>query len=256
MLEPGPNAQRSPTYFFQDGDHQEKLFRAIEASHPDIEHLGNWHTHHVNGYPTLSGGDKADLLQDRQPREAQHRLLLRAARREQEPRRQPALRRQALHLPPRRRQRSTRFRAKDVRLVDTPVLCPRAIAERARAARSAAAACPTGDAEPAARQGSGVLRRILSRPQGACSRRTSAPPTGRDRLPLVDGSRADVVAMEDPDDRARSYSIATLLQESGHRRHPRRSTRSANSARRGTPFCTSNAISIRRSIAARRGRGA
>src|SRR6266404_3151433 len=46
VLEPGPNAQRSPTYFLQDGEHQERLFRAIEASQPDIEHLGNWHTHH------------------------------------------------------------------------------------------------------------------------------------------------------------------------------------------------------------------
>jgi proteasome lid subunit RPN8/RPN11 len=58
MLGPGPNADRSPTSFFQDGEHQEKMFRAIEAKYPDIEHLGNWHTHHVNGYPTLSGGDK------------------------------------------------------------------------------------------------------------------------------------------------------------------------------------------------------
>src|SRR4051812_28304697 len=57
VLEPGPNAQRSPTYLLQDGDYQEKQFRAIEAIQPDIEHLGNWHTHHVNGYPTLSGGD-------------------------------------------------------------------------------------------------------------------------------------------------------------------------------------------------------
>lgn len=58
MLGPGPNAGRSPTSFFQDGEHQERMFRAIEAKHPDIEHLGNWHTHHVNGFPTLSGGDK------------------------------------------------------------------------------------------------------------------------------------------------------------------------------------------------------
>ncbi|HEY2917387.1 MAG TPA: hypothetical protein VGK77_00190 [Candidatus Binatia bacterium] len=58
VLEPGPNADRSPTSFFQDGEHQEKMFRAIEAKYPDIEHLGNWHTHHVNGFPTLSGGDK------------------------------------------------------------------------------------------------------------------------------------------------------------------------------------------------------
>lgn len=58
VLGPGPHADRSPTSFFQDGEHQEQLFRAIEAKHPDIEHLGNWHTHHVNGFPTLSGGDK------------------------------------------------------------------------------------------------------------------------------------------------------------------------------------------------------
>src|SRR5437879_5691031 len=58
VLEPGPNAQRTATFFQQDGDHQERLFRQIEAEHPEIEHLGNWHTHHVNGYPTLSGGDK------------------------------------------------------------------------------------------------------------------------------------------------------------------------------------------------------
>ena len=58
VLGSGPNAQRSPTSFFQDGEYQESVFRSIEESHPNIEHLGNWHTHHVNGYPTLSGGDK------------------------------------------------------------------------------------------------------------------------------------------------------------------------------------------------------
>jgi proteasome lid subunit RPN8/RPN11 len=57
VIGPGPNAQRSSTSFFQDGDYQEQIFRAVEARHPDVEHLGNWHTHHVNGYPTLSGGD-------------------------------------------------------------------------------------------------------------------------------------------------------------------------------------------------------
>ena len=55
----GPNAKRSPTTFFQDGEYQEKVFRAIEAKQPEIEHLGNWHTHHVNGLRTLSSGDKA-----------------------------------------------------------------------------------------------------------------------------------------------------------------------------------------------------
>lgn len=57
VLDAGPQAQRSPTFFLQDGDYQEQLFREIESRRPEIEHLGNWHTHHVNGYPTLSGGD-------------------------------------------------------------------------------------------------------------------------------------------------------------------------------------------------------
>ena len=59
MIEPGPNARRTPTSFFQDGEHQTQVFRRLEARDPAIEHLGNWHTHHVNGYPTLSAGDVA-----------------------------------------------------------------------------------------------------------------------------------------------------------------------------------------------------
>ena len=57
VLGAGPKARRSPTSFFQDGDYQEKAFRAIERDHPDVEHLGSWHTHHVNGLNTLSSGD-------------------------------------------------------------------------------------------------------------------------------------------------------------------------------------------------------
>jgi hypothetical protein len=57
VIEPGPGARRSNTAFFQDGAHQESVFRALEREHPNIEHLGNWHTHHVNGYQALSGGD-------------------------------------------------------------------------------------------------------------------------------------------------------------------------------------------------------
>lgn len=57
VIEPGPNARRSSSSFFQDGDYQAQVFRQIETANPEIEHLGNWHTHHVNGFPTLSGGD-------------------------------------------------------------------------------------------------------------------------------------------------------------------------------------------------------
>lgn len=56
---PGPKASRSQTSFFQDGEYQEIIFRKMEAQHPEIEHLGNWHTHHVNGLDTLSSGDKS-----------------------------------------------------------------------------------------------------------------------------------------------------------------------------------------------------
>ena len=57
VIEAGPRARRTRFSFFQDGEHQECVFREIESRHPQIEHLGNWHTHHVNGLPTLSGGD-------------------------------------------------------------------------------------------------------------------------------------------------------------------------------------------------------
>src|SRR5215212_1779093 len=58
VIGPGPNARRTATSFFQDGRYQEEVFRSLEEKHPELEHLGNWHTHHVNGYPTLSGGDQ------------------------------------------------------------------------------------------------------------------------------------------------------------------------------------------------------
>jgi len=57
IIEPGPNAQRTQTYFKQDGAYQELVFRQVEDHVPEIEHLGNWHTHHVNGLKHLSGGD-------------------------------------------------------------------------------------------------------------------------------------------------------------------------------------------------------
>ncbi|MCH7725093.1 MAG: hypothetical protein IH991_01235 [Planctomycetes bacterium] len=57
IIEPGPSAERTPVYLMQDGEYQEQVFRRIETQHPDVEHLGNWHTHHVNGLPHLSDGD-------------------------------------------------------------------------------------------------------------------------------------------------------------------------------------------------------
>ena len=57
VIEAGPKARRSRSSFFQDGDYQAQVFRKLETWYPDLEHLGNWHTHHVNGFPSLSSGD-------------------------------------------------------------------------------------------------------------------------------------------------------------------------------------------------------
>ena len=57
IIEPGPNAKRTASYLQQDGAYQEQVFRKVEDREPSVEHLGNWHTHHVNGYPHLSDGD-------------------------------------------------------------------------------------------------------------------------------------------------------------------------------------------------------
>jgi len=57
LIAAGPNAKRTRVSLFQDGEYQESVFRAVERKYPSIEHLGNWHTHHVNGLRTLSQGD-------------------------------------------------------------------------------------------------------------------------------------------------------------------------------------------------------
>ena len=59
IIEPGPAATRTASYLQQDGVYQERVFRQVEEHEPAIEHLGNWHTHHVNGMPHLSDGDIA-----------------------------------------------------------------------------------------------------------------------------------------------------------------------------------------------------
>ncbi len=57
VIEPGPRTQRSAVYLKQDGNYQEQVFRQVEEKIPSVEHLGNWHTHHMNGLRHLSDGD-------------------------------------------------------------------------------------------------------------------------------------------------------------------------------------------------------
>jgi hypothetical protein len=203
VLEPGPNAQRSPTYFLQDGDYQERQFRAIEAAHPDIEHLGNWHTHHVNGYPTLSGGDKETYFKI--VNHAKHNidffyaLLVVSKNRRGNPR-------YAVKHFLFRRGDDTIYEipAKEVRLIDLPIL-------RAPQARDTV---EVRDPRPNKRSNAANPERAKDQdffaefyPDLKPFSKDSDIPYWKGSVPLVDGSGAVVVAMEDPDDNARSYSI-------------------------------------------------
>lgn len=57
-LDAGAAAERTATYHLPDGPYQERLFRAVEREDPDVEHVGTWHSHHPNGFPNLSEGDR------------------------------------------------------------------------------------------------------------------------------------------------------------------------------------------------------
>ena len=207
VLEPGPNAQRTSTYFLQDGDHQEKLFRALEASHPDIEHLGNWHTHHVNGYPTLSGGDKQTYFKtvnhEKHNTDFFYALLVTSKNRGGDPR-------YAVKHFIFRRGDETIYEvlANDVRVVDTPVLRPRTIIESAEPRDPPPQPPQTCAANPERAKDQEFFAEFYPGLKALLSAGTGAL-YWKGPLPLVDGSRADVVTMEDPDDKMRSYSIAT-----------------------------------------------
>ncbi len=206
VLEPGPKAQRSPTYFLQDGEHQERLFRSIEASHPDIEHLGNWHTHHVNGYPTLSGGDKATYFKtvnhEKHNTDFFYALLVVGKNRGGNPR--YAIK----HFLFRRNDDSVyEIPARNVQFVDIPALRP----------RNREPAAPTIPSQPDVPQ-------VAANPERAKDReffsefypsltpllsKSIGAPYWKGPLSLVDGSQAEVVAMENADGGAPFYSIAT-----------------------------------------------
>jgi hypothetical protein len=198
VLESGPQARRSATSFFQDGEHQEKVFRAIEAEHPDIEHLGNWHTHHVNGYPTLSGGDKDTYF-----RTVNHKmhntdffyaLLVVSKNGSGNPRYA------VKHFVFRRNDPAFyEIPAKKVRLVDAPALLP---GNPERPAPSA----PSPNQERVKDQDFFSefypdIKPLLSKTTGA--------PYWKGPLSLVNGTSAQVVAMENAEGRVPSYSIAT-----------------------------------------------
>lgn len=230
VLGPGPNAQRTPTFFMQDGDYQENLFRAIEAQHPEIEHLGNWHTHHVNGLDTLSGGDRATYT--RVVNHAKHNtdffyaLLVVSKNHSGKPRytvKHFVFRRgdpNFYEIPP-----------SEVRLVEAPALrVPRGF-DGAGDAAELSASRPVPNPERAKDKDFfsefyPELKPLLSKSVGA--------PYWKGPVSLVDGSRAEVVAMETTDEDRPFYSIMSscanpaVAETLG--RYPQRHFRSARHA--------------------------
>jgi hypothetical protein len=205
VLEPGPNAERSPTYFLQDGDHQEKLFRAIEASQPDIEHLGNWHTHHVNGLQTLSGGDKQTYFKT--VNHAKHNTDFFYALLVVSKNRGGNSRYTIKHFIFRRGDEAIyEIPPSEVRLVDRPPLQVK-IAEPPNPAPHKGGPSP---ANPERAKDHEFFSEFYPGLKALLAKEINAP-YWKGPLSLVDGSRAEIVAMEDPDDKARSYSIASSL---------------------------------------------
>jgi hypothetical protein len=102
--------------------------------------------------------------------------------------------------------------AKDVRLVDAPPLQARHHGQSGEARDHLPQHGQPNGANPERAKDQEFfsefypgLKALLSKDSGA--------PYWKGPLPLVDGSRTEVVAMEDPDDKARSYSIASSAKD-------------------------------------------
>jgi proteasome lid subunit RPN8/RPN11 len=206
VLEPGPNAERSATHFFQDGEHQERLFRAIEAQHPEIEHLGNWHTHHVNGLPTLSGGDKDTYF--RTVNHGMHNtdffyaLLVTRKNRGTGPR--YAIK----HFLFRRNDQTVyEIPNNEVRVLDKPRVRAPAI-DAGETAKPPIAQPKPGAPHPERAKDQDFFSDFYPELRPLVSRSTGAP-YWKGPVELIDGSRAEVVAVESVEGPALSYSIAT-----------------------------------------------
>lgn len=206
LIEAGPAAERSPVFFQQDGDHQEQIFRQIEREHPKIEHLGNWHTHHMNGLNTLSGGDRATY--HRTVNHPKHNvpffyaLLVVAKQRSSDPLERYSVkhflfRRGDLH--------DYQIPNKQVELVDTPLVWP------TTAGASATRITPVhSDPGHMAAKPERVFDRDILGEFFPEMKPYSSPKLGvywRGPIELADGTRIEIVLVEDTSTSAPSYSV-------------------------------------------------
>jgi len=204
VIESGPQAQRTPVSFFQDGEYQERIFRQIERSHPEIEHLGNWHTHHVNGYSTLSSGDIATY--QRTVNHPNHNVpffyaLLVTARRRAKT---PHLRYEVKHYILRRNDEQVyEIPSRQVEIVDTPLVWPLDPAHNAN---------PSGQptlhkfgVRPERVYDQDILSEFYQGVRPFASKKLGL--YWRGPIELVDGSKVQVVLVEDSSSQVPNYSI-------------------------------------------------
>jgi len=200
VIGPGPNARRTSVSFFQDGEYQEGVFRRLEGTHPSLEHLGNWHTHHVNGLPRLSGGDidtYRNTVEHPQHNTNFFYALLVVAKHDGEvgPRRYAAK-----HYLFRRGDRHVyEIAPTHVSIVDEPLLWPTSTGENDNSVGH-----PSPRSERAADKE--VLRELFAGMHPYSSKRLGF--YWRGPLELADGSRAEVVVVEQEGDSGNlSYSV-------------------------------------------------
>lgn|SRR5487761_22411 len=211
VLGPGPQAQRSATSFFQDGEYQERIFRQIEETHPDIEHLGNWHTHHVNGLATLSQGDHATyhrvVSHEKHNIDFFYALLVVKKNHGRDPRYE------IKHYFFRRNDdRVDEIPSSQVRVVDTPVLWP---------SRTERTTLPSSSSQHHKEESLPNVERVKDQDFFAdfypglkvLFSKSVGTLYWKGALGLIDGSRAEVVAMENSANGQQYYSITTGRKE-------------------------------------------
>jgi hypothetical protein len=211
VLGPGPAAQRSATSFFQDGDYQERIFRQIEEKHPNIEHLGNWHTHHVNGLATLSQGDHAtyqrNVNHDKHNTDFFYALLVVRKNHGRDPRYDV---KHYFFL--RNDEKVYETSPAHVRIVDAPILWP---------VGNGRSPSPSGCAQHSGDQVRANIERAKDQEffsdfypnlTALFSKRADAL-YWKGAVTLIDGSPAEVLTVENSADGAQFYSITTGRQE-------------------------------------------
>jgi hypothetical protein len=205
IIEAGPQARRSAVSFFQDGEYQERVFRKIEDQHREIEHLGNWHTHHVNGLLRLSDGDIETYH-----RTVNHRshnapffyaLLVTAKHRSSDPLNRYTVKHYVFR---RGDERIYELRRDQVEIVDTPLIWP----ERPGNPRDKRDDPPKHEqhrANPNRAYDSDILGEFYRGVRPFSSAKLGV--YWRGPLELLDGSKIEVVLLEDSADANPTYTV-------------------------------------------------